>query len=268
VTYTAAALKNEGGGAQLQMKGPMSSSSVEASSSFSPSSTDTGSATSQRQFVLQHVDVTETSQTCKICKKTWAASTNVSNIVDHFKAKHPRLFATRPRADQREQPSIKASFSNQEGLSAFDDIVELFIHHPALPLSMSNSKFFRKILKSSSRCTYVNMRQAIIEKDEALFRQLTQLLNGRKVAIQIDGGKDISHTKIIGVSIVVDRRCFCWDIVPVEDTLVLTESFYKDLLQRVISDMEALGAVVVSVTLDNEAINDEVIIDESSDDEM
>jgi hypothetical protein len=97
------------------------------------------------------------------------------------------------------------------------------------------------------------VRQAIIDKDLAFLREVKTLLTGRKVGIQIDGGKDISHSKIIGVSIVVDRRCYCWDIVPVEDTIVLNESFYRDLLQRVISEIEALGAVVVSVTLDNEA---------------
>ena len=78
---------------------------------------------------------------------------------------------------------------------------------------------------------------------------MRSMLSGRKVGIQIDGGKDIGHGKIIGVCIIVDRRCFCWDIIPCDDATVLNETYYKELLQRVVSELEALGAVVVSVTL-------------------
>ena len=199
--------------------------------------------------MLQYVDLSGGVQQCKLCKTKWGQGTSSSNIVDHFKSKHKQVYQQRPGADEAKQPTIHAAFNNQEVLSAFDDIVDLFIHHPALSLSLSNSKYFRNVLKSSSRVTYVNVRQAIIAKDEQYLRHMKSLLSDRKVGIQIDGGKDIGHGKIIGVCIIVDRRCFCWDIIPCDDATVLNETYYKELLQRVVSELEALGAVVVSVTL-------------------
>lgn len=107
----------------------------------SPSPRQAAGTISNRQFVLQYVDVTDSHQRCTKCNKKWMLSTNVCNIVDHFKVHHRQVYAQRPAADG--QASIKAALSNQESLSAFDDIVELFIRHPALPLSLSKSKAFR-----------------------------------------------------------------------------------------------------------------------------
>jgi hypothetical protein len=231
---------------------PGDSSSVSMASS-SPSVRSSAAATSLRQHVLEYVRETVDGRHCSLCKANWGTATSVSNIAEHFKKFHRQVYEQRPGAEHARQPSIHAAFNNQDALAAFDDVVNLFIHHPALPLSLPTSKYFRKVLKSSSRVTYASVRQAIIAKDEQYLRHMKSLLSGRKVGIQIDGGKDIGHGKIIGVCIIVDRCCFCWDIIPCDDATVLNEAYYKDLLQRIVSELEALGAVVVSVTLDNEA---------------
>ncbi len=134
-----------------------------------------------------------------------------------------------------------------------DDVVELFIHHPGLPMHICNSKHFRKVLKSTGLITRKNLREGMMKKDRVYFEQLKSLLCGQKVGIQIDGGKNINQVKVIGICVVVLGVSYCWDIVPVADDTVLTEAFYKDLMSRVVRDIEACGTVVISVTLDNEA---------------
>ena len=134
-----------------------------------------------------------------------------------------------------------------------DDVVELFIHHPGLPMHLCSSKHFKKVLKSTGLITRRNLREGMIKKDRVYFEQLKSLLCGQKVGIQIDGGKNINQVKVIGICVVASGVSYCWDIVPVADDTVLTEDFYKQLMLRVVRDIEACGAVVVSVTLDNEA---------------
>jgi hypothetical protein len=145
------------------------------------------------------------------------------------------------------------SFQKQDVISTLDDVVELFIHHPGLPMHICNSKHFRNVLKSTGLITKRNLREGMIKKDRVYFEQLKSLLCGQKVGIQIDGGKNINQVKVIGICVVVSEASYCWDIVPAADDTVLTEAFYKDLMSRVVRDIEACGAVVVSVTMDNEA---------------
>jgi hypothetical protein len=188
----------------------------------------------------------------------WSLTTSSTIIGEHLQSKHPKVFALRPSAQAessvvRGNQTIQGCFQNQTVLSAFDDVIELFIHHPGLPLSLAKSKHFRKVLKSPARVTQPSVRQALKDKDSRYFDQFKAQLDGKKVGIQIDGGKNVNHNKVIGVCVVVERLSYCWDIVPVADATVLTESFYHDLLLRVVREIEACGAVVVSVTLDNEA---------------
>jgi hypothetical protein len=240
-----------------------SSRNVSQSPSLAPSASAsvasgaiTPEITTVRQFLLQYVQVENGRQKCMLCtKQHWAVGTSSTVISNHFEAKHRQVYQQRPGAAAPLSPhqTIQGCFTNQEVLSAFDDVVEVFIHHPGLPLSLAQSKHFRKVLKSPGRVTQAAVRQALKDKDRLYFYQFKAQLNGRKVGIQIDGGKNVNHNKVIGVCVVVERLSYCWDIVPVQDSTVLTETFYKELLLRVVRDIEACDAVVVSVTLDNEA---------------
>ena len=225
---------------------------VSPAPSASTSSTASGGVSTVRQFVLQYIKVEDGRQKCTLCRNhSWSEHTSSTPICDHFANKHRQVYAQRPGAVA--QQTIPECLKNQEVLSAFDDVIELFIHHPGLPLSLAQSKHFRKVLKAPGRVTYPAVRQALKDKDRLYFDQFKEELNGKKAGIQIDGGKNINHIKVIGICVVIERVSYCWDLVPVEDATVLTESFYKDLLLRVVREIQACGAVVVSVTLDNEA---------------
>ena len=150
-----------------------SSASIPASAA---SSQATNRQPSDRQYFLQYLKIDDR-QRCTLCNMHWSKTTSSTVIGEHFESKHKKVFASRPRAAPSVH-TIHTAFNNQEGLSAFDDIVELFIHHPAMPLSLSGSKYFRKVLKSSSRCTHVSVRQAILEKDQAYLRHNTIAARG------------------------------------------------------------------------------------------
>ena len=171
----------------------------------------------------------------------------------HFESEHHQIWKQRPRRESPPSQTISDAFNNADRNAAFDAVVELFVHHPALPLSLCGSKHFRKVLKGTCRVTHKSVRKAIIVKDIKSFEQLKEFLKGKRVGIQIDGGKTVSKNKIIGVCVVVDRVCFCFHIEHVDDAEILTAAWYKDLLLNVISTLEGLGCIVVSVTLDNEA---------------
>jgi len=212
--------------------------------------------TTVRRFLLRYVKVEDGRQKCMLCTKhSWSVGTSSTVISDHFESKHKQVYQQRPGAATplSSYHAIPACFKNQEVLSAFDDVIELFVNHPGLPLSLAQSKHFRKVLKSPGRVTQAAVRQALKDKDRIYFNQFKEQLVGRKVGIQIDGGKNVNQTKVIGVCVVVERLSYCWDIVPVQDATVLTESFYKELLMKVVREIEACGAAVVSITLDNEA---------------
>lgn len=183
----------------------------------------------------------------------WSKDTSYSSITKHFKQFHKVIYAEAPCNQDPKQSTLEESFSRADAAAAFDDIVDLFVHEPRLPLRLCNSKHFRKILKEKTRVTQNNVREEIKQKDAKYLRQLKSKLVGMKVGIQIDGGKDVSGNKIIGICVVIGRKCYCWDVIIVQGLEVLTAEFYKELLTRVIRELEDAGAVVVSVTLDNEA---------------
>jgi len=177
----------------------------------------------------------------------------MQNMESHFERSHHNVWKQRPRKESPPSPSIADAFANADKNAAFDAVVELFVRHPALPLSLCSSKYFRKVLKGTCRVSRGSVRKAIIVKDARSFEQLKEFLRGKKVGIQIDGGKTVSKNKIIGICVVVDRVCCCFHIESVDDAAILTAAWYRDLLLNVISTLEGLGCIVVSVTLDNES---------------
>ena len=210
---------------------------------------------SNRAFFFQFVSTLEDKrQKCALCMdQVWSEKTSASVIEKHFEHVHCAVWKNRPvkRAPIPNQIPIADAFKGAD--ASFDAIVELFIHHPGIPLSLCRSKHFKSVLKTSINVTNRKIREKIIEKDQRYFDQLKERLRGKKVGIQIDGGKGVDGRKIIGVCVVMERICYCFKIIFVEDGDILTADWYKDLLLTVIAELEALGAIVVSATLDNEA---------------
>jgi hypothetical protein len=237
-----------------------SSAATAAHPLFSPSSAGVAvpgtSVISNRAFFFQYVTILDNGrQKCSLCKDlTWSSKTSSSPIVDHFESIHPKIWKQRPikKVDPLQSP-IADAFKNVDRHAQFDLVVEMFIRHPGLPLTLANSNHFTSVLKSPLKVNYRSVRQALLDKDEKYLVQLKERLKGKKVGIMIDGGKMVDGEKIIGVNIVADRICFCYDIVFVKHGDVLTADFYYQLLLKVTVELEALGSIVVSGTLDNEA---------------
>lgn len=242
---------------------PLSSAAAAAAPLSSPSAAGAAlmlppsSCTSNRSFIMEYIVIlADGRQKCTLCPDlVFAKKTASTNIGDHLEAVHPKIWKQRPiKKDAASTPSpIADAFKSVDVHAAFDRVVEMFIRHPGLPLTLCNSKHFTIVLKSSIKVNYRTIRQAVIDKDQIYLEQLKERLKGKRVGIQIDGGKMVDGEKIIGVNIVVDQICFCYDIVFVGHGDILSAEFYFGLLQRVVSELEALGVIVVSGTLDNEA---------------
>jgi hypothetical protein len=213
--------------------------------------------TSNRAFFFQYVTILDDKrQKCSLCRdQVWSEKTSSTVIESHFESVHLKLWKQRPiaKAIPSSQTPIAEAFKSAHVHEQFDRVVELFIRHPGLPLALCNSKHFRETLKCSIKVHYKGVRKAIIEKDEKYFAQFKDRLKGKKVGIQIDGGKAVDGVKLIGVCVVVDGVNFCFKIVFVEHGEILNAEWYKDMMLAVVNELECLGAIVVSVTMDNEA---------------
>ena len=212
---------------------------------------------SNRAFFSQYITILDDKRRkCSLCRdQVWSEKTSSTVIESHFESVHLKLWKQRPitKAIPSSQTGIAEAFKSTNVHDQFDRVVELLIRHPGLPQKMFNSKHFREILKCSIKVNYKSVRQAIIEKDEKYFAQFKDRLKGKKVGIQIDGGKAVDGVKLIGICVVVDGVRFCFKIVFVEHGEILTAEWYKDLLLAVVNELECLGAIAVSVTMDNEA---------------
>jgi hypothetical protein len=234
----------------------MSSASPFSNRASSSVSSHTGTNHAYFSSLVSLVNIHgETRQKCTLCKAhhSWCERTSISSIQKHFRKVHHEVWKKRPRTEDSQDTSILDAFGKGATNAVFDSVAELFIHHPGLPISLCDSKHFRKVLKGTCGVTRPSIRQAILLKDEKYFTQLKELLKHKRVGIQIDGGKTVSKNKIIGICVVIDRTCYCFGVVSVEDAEILTGEWYRDLLLRVISTIESLHGIVVSVTLDNEA---------------
>ena len=91
-----------------------------------------------------------------------------------------------------------------------------------------------------------------MDRDDQLLKQLHVLLQGKIVGLQIDGGKTVSHRKVLGVGFTLQGTFYCWAVVECGQGDVWNEEFYCNLIKQIIRDIESYGAFVASVTADNE----------------
>jgi hypothetical protein len=84
-------------------------------------------------------------------------------------------------------------------------------------------------------------------------RVLCKLLNNKLVGLQIDGGKTISGSKVLGIGFTMQGKFYCWKVYECDKGTVWDAEFYRSIIGDAIAEIEACGAVVVSVSADNES---------------
>lgn len=209
-------------------------------------------------FPLYSVSASEQRRKCMYCTKTFAESTSASSLEYHLKTAHTQKWSLAPVDKQRmtglqQQPTLQQCLSDSEVQQAFNNLVTSFIHHPAQPLSLCDCPIFRKTLKSTANVTSRNVRTAILERDQRVFETLHKLLRGKLVGLQVDGGKTISRSKVLGIGFTLQGKFYCWRVFECDEGAVWDTDFYARVIGMVIDEIEAHGALVVSVSADNEA---------------
>ena len=93
-----------------------------------------GLHTSNSSFFKSYITKVDANsrQKCSLCTKDWSSTTNIVNMEPHFQSTHHQIWKQRPRRESPPSQTIADSWNNADNNAAFDGVVELFIHHPAL----------------------------------------------------------------------------------------------------------------------------------------
>ena len=247
----------------MDSQSPRSSQSVASGSGASAASTASAGDVSQRQLLLSLCYPPETDNSgiskrkCRHCDHSFFESSGSSSLLYHFNREHKALWtsvqaqAQGPRRTPG-QPTLQEAFAGKALTDGFQGVVDSFVAHPALPLSLADCPVFRRTLKFPQGVTSKSIRQGIMDRDDQLLQQLHVLLQGKIVGLQIDGGKTVSHRKVLGVGFTLQGTFYCWAVVECGQGDVWNEEFYCNLIKQIIRDIESYGAFVASVTADNE----------------
>lgn len=250
------AAQNEESPRSLSVSGSLESSQLSAAST---SSAGEVAHLSQRQLLLSLcLPCSNGRRKCRHCSHDFAETSSSSSLLYHFQTEHNALWnAVQPASKPRRmpfQPTIQETFDSKALTNGFQDVVDSFIAHPGLPLSLADCPLFRRTLKYPQGVTSRSIRQGIINKDAQLLKQLRVLLQGKVVGLQIDGGKTVSHRKVLGVGFTLQGTFYCWAVVDCIQGVIWNEEFYCNMLKEIIHEIEGYGAYVASVTADNEQI--------------
>ena len=74
-------------------------------------------------------------------------ATSPSSMGKHFKTDHHAVWMQRPHKIEDKSPAqqtLQACFDKADADHSFDDVVDMFIHHPGLPLSLCDSPGSRR----------------------------------------------------------------------------------------------------------------------------
>ncbi|KAL5479611.1 hypothetical protein EMCRGX_G023158 [Ephydatia muelleri] len=97
-----------------------------------------------------------------------------------------------------------------------------------------------------------DLTTAIIEYDNKLCERVKELLSNSVASLELDGGKDVNSRKLIGLGVLKDGRCLCWDLLDTDgDTL--DTGYYDTVITDAVLKMEKDGLFIASITVDNEA---------------
>ncbi len=65
-------------------------------------------------------------------------------------------------------------------------------------------------MKYPQGVTSRSIRDAILSRDADVLGKLRRLLVSKVVGLQVDGGKTVSHTKVIGLGFTLQGFFYCW----------------------------------------------------------
>ena len=100
--------------------------------------------------------------------------------------------------------------------------------------------FLRDLENLISPCT------AIIEYDNKLCERVKELLSNSVASLELDGGKDVNSRKLIGLGVLKDGRCLCWDLLDTDgDTL--DTGYYDTVITDAVLKMEKDGLFIASL---------------------
>ena len=97
-----------------------------------------------------------------------------------------------------------------------------------------------------------DLTTAIIEYDNKLCERVKELLSNSVASLELDGGKDVNSQKLIGLGVLKDGRCLCWDLLD-SDGDTLDTGYYDTVITDAVLKMEKDGLFIASITVDNEA---------------
>ena len=98
-----------------------------------------------------------------------------------------------------------------------------------------------------------DLTTAIIEYDNKLCERVKELLSNSVASLELDGGKDVNSRKLIGLGVLKDGRCLCWDLLDTDgDTL--DTGYYDTVITDAVLKMEKDGLFIASITVDNELL--------------
>jgi len=216
---------NGGNVSPSQMAGATSVPSVTSSVNSTPSSERSiceQEFRSQRQllFALCPEMSPGGRRKCIHCDCDYDANTTTQPLLYHFQTKHKAQWATYERTflkhSKRDgnQPTLVQTYDGKAFTDGFQDVVTSFILHPGLPLSLADCPAFRRTLKYPQGVTSKSIRDAILSRDTDVLFKLRRLLKSKVVGLQVDGGKTVSHTKVLGLGFTLQGAFYCWAIVP------------------------------------------------------
>ena len=223
--------------------------------------------TSQRKQLLQYVAERGGRFSCLKCQQDGTAHAgwaefNQDNVSHHFRQKHrdltiytPEQFQNARQRRHEDQPPITAKFQkveyqNSDGVQFALDMLR---KHPGMSLSYFDSPVFLQPWKDSKGVNSKNVIDAVLEADKKRSEIIKQNLKHKLVGGQADGGKGVTGDKLIGKGLNVDGCFLCHDVTRPPAGTYYDADFYKEEFAEFVDEIDACGALMCGLTMDNEA---------------
>lgn len=196
----------------------------------------------------------------KKCGHSFGKKTAKQNWVEHLLAVHkmslPKQFTAEGEGDKKKQSLIAPFlFKRDPSVVQAERLVVAYCMNARVAFSTMDEKYWKAAhsashppgLRSRSQLT-----KQILDYASKLEVHRMAMLHGKAVGLQLDGGKDVNKRKLLVTCVVVDGMSLLHKVHDTE-LATLDDTYYKNHVQSVLQELEACGACVVSITVDNEA---------------
>jgi hypothetical protein len=203
--------------------------------------------------------------TCSKRKKGYTKGTSHQVWVSHLTGKEHKLEIPDTLQERKrvflatkqavKSASIKTHFAPVGNTKATQEelLVVAYAMHP-VPYDIVDDPCWRAAHKDSLGDMHADKlgEQTIVYDSKLEKKWLAQVRGG--VALELDGGKDVSGNKLIAFVIIYNGKPFIIKLVNTNDE-TLDSDYFLNLVKEIIEDFQlsAPDAVVLSVTMDNEA---------------